>query len=168
MTLQQLNTLDKDAFVQTLGAIFEHSPWVAERAYAERPFASLQDLNQKMFGQVKRADVEQQKQLILSHPELAGREARAGELTSDSQNEQAGAGLDRCSAEELTRLQALNARYREKFGFPFIIAVKGLSRYDIMEAMERRLLHSKAREFDACLSEIGKIGFFRLQQLISE
>ncbi len=168
MNLQQINSRNKADFVHTLGAIFEHSPWVAERAFAARPFESVEDLHQKMLDEVKRANVEQQKQLIISHPELAGREARAGELTLDSQKEQAGAGLDRCSAEELAQLQTLNTRYHEKFGFPFIIAVKGLTRYDIMDAMAQRLLHSPAREFDTCLNEIGKIGYFRLQQMITD
>ncbi len=168
MTLQQLNALDKDAFLLALGAIYEHSPWVAERAYTARPFTSLQDLHQKMFNVVKRADVTQQAELIRRHPELAGREAHAGTLTHDSRHEQSDAGLDRCSTEELARLQSLNARYREKFGFPFIIAVKGLTRYDIMDAMQQRLAHTTACEFNRCLDEIGKIAFFRLQQLIHE
>jgi 2-oxo-4-hydroxy-4-carboxy-5-ureidoimidazoline decarboxylase len=167
MTLQQLNALDQTDFVQLLGAIFEHSPWIAERAFAARPFESIADLHQKMFDVVKRASTEQQKQLILNHPELAGRAARAGELTRDSRQEQAGAGLNRCSADELARLQLLNARYREKFGFPFIVAVKGLTRCDIMNAMERRLLHSQAREFATSLDEIGNIALVRLQQLIT-
>lgn len=168
MKLQQLNVLDKDEFVQTLGAVFEYSPWVAELVFPARPFTSIDDLHQKMRAEVKRASVEQQQQLILSHPELAGREAHDGELTDDSKNEQAGAGLDRCSADELARLLSLNAQYREQFGFPFIIAVKGLTRYDIMDAMERRLQHARDAEFATCLDEIGKIAYFRLRQLLTE
>ena len=168
MNLQQINTLDKQTFVQSLGSIFEHSPWVAERVYDQRPFATLEALHQQMLTVMQQADKDEQKRLILSHPELAGSAARSGQLTRDSRNEQAGAGLDHCSAEELARLQSLNARYRDKFGFPFIIAVKGLNRYDIMDAMEQRLAHDTQQEFVTCLDEIGKIAGFRLQQLIAD
>ncbi len=168
MTLQQLNALDKTRFVQTLGGIFEHSPWVAERVYAERPFSSPEDLQQKMFKLVLAADRATQTELILSHPELAGRAAQAGELTPDSAAEQAGAGLNHCSAEELQRLQSLNARYREKFGFPFIIAVKGLTREDILHAIEQRLENDPEQEFHSCLEQIGRIASLRLQALMSD
>lgn len=104
--------------------------------------------------------------LICAHPELAGREAAAGTLTSASTGEQRGAGLDQCSAAELQRLRSLDAAYRARFGFPFVIAVKGLSRYQIMDAIEARLEGDRATEFRACLAQIARIARFRLDALL--
>src|SRR5690625_2949194 len=116
--LAWLSSLGLSAFVQYLGDTFEHSPWVAERVWPRRPFSSLQALHQQMVDVVHHASKAEQRALIMAHPELAGKEARSGGLTHASAQEQRGAGLDQCSADELQRLRTLNARYREKFGFP--------------------------------------------------
>ena len=115
---------------------------------------------------VDAASRDEQLGLIQAHPELAGKEAAAGTLTQASTGEQRGAGLDQCSAAELARLRSLNARYRERFGFPFVVAVKGLSRYQIMDAVEARLTHDRATEFETCLAQIGRIARFRLDALL--
>ncbi|HEX2519354.1 MAG TPA: 2-oxo-4-hydroxy-4-carboxy-5-ureidoimidazoline decarboxylase, partial [Castellaniella sp.] len=109
-----------------------------------------------------RASRDEQLALITAHPELAGKEAAAGTLTSDSTREQRGAGLDQCSPDELKRLRSLNAAYRERFGFPFVIAVKDRSRYQIMEAIEERLHNDEDTELTTCLDQIGQIARFRL------
>lgn len=164
--LAALSDLSQDDFVARLGDIFEHSPWVAERAWSSRPFRSLDELHAAMVTTVDAASEVEQLALICAHPELAGKEAADGTLTRASTGEQKGAGLDQCSAEELARLRKLNVDYRERFGFPFVIAVKGLSRYQIMDTVEERLKNDKATEFRACLREIAKIGRFRLEALL--
>ena len=123
VTIEQINNKDLVGFVDLLGGIFEHSPWVAERVYGERPFASSDDLHRKMVTEVRQASVKQRRELLCQHPELAGKEADAGSLTDASKREQAGAGLNQCSADELTRIKHFNQSYGAKFGFPFIIAV---------------------------------------------
>jgi 2-oxo-4-hydroxy-4-carboxy-5-ureidoimidazoline decarboxylase len=162
MTLHALSSLSQAEFAHELGAIFEHSPWIPERAWAARPFADVDALHQAMLRVVREATPAEQLALITAHPELAGKEAAAGTLTNDSTSEQRGAGLDQCSPAELQHLRGLNAAYRERFGFPFVIAVKGRSRYQIMDAIEQRLHNDRDVEFDTCLDQIGQIARFRL------
>lgn len=166
--LRALSTCDRAAFAARLAGIFEHSPWIAERAWSARPFDDVAALHRAMLAVLDAADPEAQLGLIRAHPELAGKEAVAGTLTADSTSEQIGAGLDRCSADELARLRGLNARYRERFGFPFVLAVKGRSRYEIMDALEARLANDPDTEFRTCLSEIGKIARFRLNAMFAD
>ena len=165
--LAALSAMPRAEFVTRLGDIFEHSPWIAERAWAARPFASIETLHAAMVAAVDRAAAAEQLGLIRAHPELAGKEAAAGTLTAASTGEQRGAGLDQCSAEEIQRLCGLNAAYRERFGFPFVIAVKGLTRYQIMDAIEARLKNDRATEFRTCLEQIGRIARFRLDALMA-
>lgn len=167
MNLAALSALDREAFTRRLANIFEHSPWVAERAWTHRPFDSLEALHQCMVDIISTASEAEQRALIMAHPELGGTEAQAGVLTPSSAREQRGAGLDQCSPDELRRLQTLNARYRDTFGFPFIIAVKGRDRYQIMDAIEARLKHSADAEFQTCLNEIAQIARFRLHSALS-
>src|SRR5438132_900841 len=122
MRLTAINALDRDAFVALLGGIFERSPWVAAASWQARPFASVDALHAAMVAAVDRQGEARQLELLRAHPELAGKAAIRGELTDDSAQEQAGAGLDRCSPEEFARLQALNAAYNTKFGFPVAMA----------------------------------------------
>lgn len=167
LRLAELGQLDQAAFVALLGNIFEHSPWVAERAWARRPFDSVEDLHAAMVDAVAAGSNAEQLALICAHPELAGKEAEAGTLTAASTREQRGAGLDQCSAEELQRLRALNAAYRARFGFPFVIAVKGLTRHQILDTIATRLENDRDTEFHACLAQIGRIGRFRLDALFA-
>ena len=165
--LAALSRLPQVDFVARLDGIFEHSPWIAERAWSAGPFHSVDALHAAMTLVVDTASESEQLGLICAHPELAGKEAEAGTLTTASTGEQRGAGLDQCSREELQRLRELNRAYRERFGFPFVIAVKGLSRYQIMDAVEARLANDRATEFRTCLREIGKIARFRLDALFA-
>ncbi len=160
--------MDREAFVAQLGGIYEHSPWVAERAWKAQPFRSRDALHAAMEEVVAAATHEEQLALIRAHPKLAGRLAMAGQLTDASRSEQAGAGLDRCTPEEFARLHALNVAYRNKFGFPFIVAVRGLTRMHVVAQLEQRLAHSVEQEFSACVREIGRIAGFRLHDLIGE
>ncbi len=166
LTLEQLNALDRAAFVQVLGGIYEHSPWVAEAVWPQRPHASVAALHAAMQAAVAAAGSAAQLALIRAHPELAGRAAIRGELTAASSREQRGAGLDQCSAEEYARLTALNAAYRERFGFPFIVAVRGHTRQSIIDAMAQRLQHAPEAEIAEALRQVGRIAGLRLADLL--
>ena len=159
-----VNDLSQAAFVARLGGIYEHSPWVADRAFRARPFASVESLHAAMDAAMHSASREEKLALINAHPELLGR-LEAAELTESSRGEQAGAGLDRCTAEQKARMRALNRAYCEKFGFPFIVAVKGLDWGAIVERIEARLGNSPDEEFETALREIGRIARFRLEAL---
>jgi len=166
--IDEINQSDLTRFVKLLGAIFEHSPWVAELVYPERPFASRNELHQVMAAAVSRAPEVQRMALLCQHPELAGKEADAGTLTNDSKREQAGAGLNQCTLDELTTIKSLNEAYRVKFDFPFIIAVTGLDKFQIIAAMQKRLEHSAEQEFATAIGEVEKIARIRIDALIDE
>ena len=162
--LSSLNDLPRAEFVARLGGIYEHSPWVADRAYASRPFDSIDQLHAAMQAALMAASVEEKMALVRAHPELLGKLEDA-ELTESSRREQAGAGLDRCTLGEKTRMRELNDRYRERFGFPFIVAVKGLDWAAIIARMEARLEHPRDAEVATALAEIGRIARLRLEAL---
>jgi len=161
MTLDEVNALDREQFVETLGWIFEHSPWVAERAWSARPFSSIDALHRAMFNHVLQARREEQLTLLCAHPDLGTR----ANLSDASRGEQAGAGLDSLSQEEFERFNALNSKYRAKFGFPFLYAVKGSTKHDILRAMEQRLPASYEAEFAEALRQVYRIARFRLDVL---
>ena len=167
LTLAELNAMPAADFTARLGAIFEHSPWVAERAAARRPFDSVEQLHAAMADVVRSASEDERLRLIRAHPELAGKAAVRGELTDESTREQKGAGLDQCNAEEFERMQDLNRRYNEKFGFPFIIAVKGHDRHSILRAFAQRLENARDVEAGECIEQIIRIGGFRLGDAIT-
>ncbi len=160
---------DRAGFVARFGGVFEHSPWIAETAfdrYGFDPDETAADVHRHMVAVLDDAKETAHLALIRAHPDLAGKLARAGELTEASRREQAGAGLDACSDEEFTRLTALNDAYKERFGFPFILAVKGRTRHDIIAAFERRLHNDRAAEIATAIAEIKKIALFRLQDML--
>jgi 2-oxo-4-hydroxy-4-carboxy-5-ureidoimidazoline decarboxylase len=165
-SLDMLNAMSQEEFTAALGAIYEHSPWVAQRAAAKRPFKNLQQLQEAMANEVRNASEEERLRLIRAHPELAGKAAVRGELTEESTREQKGAGLDQCSPEEFAQLQELNRRYNEKFGFPFVIAVKGHNRQSIIKHFSDRLANERNAEAGECIEQIIKIGGFRLADAI--
>ncbi|MEE9315158.1 MAG: 2-oxo-4-hydroxy-4-carboxy-5-ureidoimidazoline decarboxylase [Rhizobiaceae bacterium] len=162
-----LNDLTADDFVETLKDIFEHSPWVAERVTDLRPFKSIRMLQQAMEQAVVAAGVREQLDLINAHPDLAGKAALAGDLTESSTNEQSGAGLDTLSEEEHSKFHGLNDGYKTRFGFPFILAVKGHDKHSIMEAFERRLENNQDEEHTEALKQIAEIARFRLEALLT-
>jgi 2-oxo-4-hydroxy-4-carboxy-5-ureidoimidazoline decarboxylase len=168
MTLWEINRISSGAFTTALGGIFEHSPWVAERASAARPFAGIAELHAAMMAAVRAAPEEMQLALLRAHPELAGKAAIRGELTPDSKLEQSRAGLNQCSPDELARLSALNAAYDAKFGFPFILAVKGYDRGGILREFARRIENDRDAEFEAALAQIARITRSRLDALLAE
>jgi len=167
ITLDQLNAATPAEALQMLDGTYEHSPWIAEAALAQRPFKSLAHLKQAMADTVRNADRAAQLALIRAHPELAGKLAQQGQLTAESTNEQATAGLKACSPEELAALQRLNAEYQAKFGWPFIVAVRGprgtgLSRIEIISTFARRLENHADFELAECLRNIHRIAEIRL------
>ncbi|MDC8757184.1 allantoate amidohydrolase [Janthinobacterium fluminis] len=170
-TLTELNGCDEAGFIERLGGIYEHSPWIPQRAYAARPFASATALKLALQAAVNAAAPERQLELIRAHPELAGKAAIAGALTRESSGEQAKSGLHLCSAEEFAALQRLNADYQAKFGFPFILAVKGpdgegLTRQHIIATFARRLQQQRGDEIAECLRQIKRIAELRLNDLL--
>ncbi len=167
ITLDQLNAASPADFVALLDGTYEHSPWIAERAAARRPFLSLAQLKHALASVVREATRDEQLGLIRAHPELAGKAAIAGELTAESTNEQSRAGLTACTPEEFARLQQLNADYKAKFGWPFILAVRGprgqgLSRGEIIATFARRLAGHPDFERAECLRHIHRIAEIRL------
>jgi 2-oxo-4-hydroxy-4-carboxy-5-ureidoimidazoline decarboxylase len=162
LTLDQINTLPRADFIAVFGDLFEHAPWVAERAFAARPFATVAALHEAMIQTVRAAPRAEQVAFLGGHPELGGKVARAGAMTDDSKAEQGGLGLDRLSDEEFARFERLNAAYRTKFGFPFIVCVRRHTRDSILTQFERRTAHDGERELAAALDEIGFITRLRL------
>lgn len=165
---QRPSEMSKAAFIARFGAVYEHSDWVAEQAW-QRGITSELDEIEKMASLlaeiVSNADEKTRLHLIKSHPDLAGKAAVAGHLTEASTAEQAGAGLDSCTAEEFAEFRAYNDRYKEKFGFPYVQAVKNSNRHEILAGFKRRLKNTAEQEFKTALAEIDKIAFFRLQNL---
>lgn len=162
------SSLDRDAFVAAFADIYEHSPWVAEQAYDQGVDESIDEievLHQRMSDILLKAPHETQLALINAHPDLAGKAAVRGELTASSTSEQAGAGIHECTTEEFARFTELNAAYKDKFGFIFIMAVKGSNRHQILAAFEERLHNTPEQEFTRAVNEINKIALFRLQTM---
>ena len=164
--LDDLNSMDRAAFVAALGAVFEESPWVAEAAWDKRPFADAAGLRAAMTDIVRTAGPERQRALILSHPDLADRASRPATLTAFSQTEQAKAGLNELTEDEVQEQRDLNRAYRERFGFPFIMAVRFSSKQEILSAMRERVANEPEVEFGRALEEIYKIAGFRLDDLV--
>lgn len=168
LTVEQAGRFSREEFVDAFGGVFEHSPWVAEGAWERRPFAGLDDLRRAFEQTVTEAPLGRRLALIRSHPELAGREAWAGDLTAESAFEQASAGLDRLSAREVARLRRLNAAYRERFGFPMVVAVREHTKASIFAQAEKRLANSRDQELKTALGEIFKIAGLRLRALVAD
>ncbi|WP_105373989.1 2-oxo-4-hydroxy-4-carboxy-5-ureidoimidazoline decarboxylase [Neorhizobium huautlense] len=158
-------------FIEKFGGVFEHSPFIAERAYdCGLVFIPLtaKGLHAALVSVFRKAGREERLGVLRAHPDLAGRLAIAGELTEDSKREQAGAGLDELSAEEHARFTELNTAYTEKFGFPFIIAVKGLGKQDILAAFEKRIHNSVEEEFETAAAQVERIALLRLLSMLPE
>ena len=170
-TIQSLNACNDADFVDALRGIYEHSPWIAARAAQARPFASLASLKLALQSTVDAASIDEQLALLRAHPELAGKAAIAGALTAESTDEQASSGLDRCTAHEYAQLHALNADYNGRFGFPFILAVKGptgrgLTRQAIIATFERRIGNTRGDELREALRQVHRIAEIRLNALL--
>ena len=163
MTLAELNSAEHDRFVAALGWIFEESRWVAERALAHRPFTSVAALHDAMVAEVTAADPAEQLALLRAHPDLGAR----ARMSDASTGEQAGAGLDSLTVSEFDRLQQLNTAYRARFGFPFLFAVRGSTKHDVLDALATRLSATPDAEFAEALRQVFRIAQFRLQDAVS-
>lgn len=167
MTVAGLNAASEDEFCAALDGIWEHSPWIVKSAAAARPFADLDALAAGMWAVVVSAGEESQLALLRAHPDLAGRLALAGELTLESTSEQASAGLDRLTKNELKAFIAWNERYRARFGFPFILCVRGHHKSSIRAAFRRRLGNPPSAEFATALAEVRRIAELRLRDRVT-
>ncbi len=168
ITLQEINTLDQPHFIQALGGLFEGPPWIVAEAWHKRPFASRAHLYQTLCTIMYEAPVAQQVELLQAHPDLVGRAALAGTLSPSSTAEQAAAGLDHLSPEEIATFTKLNAAYSERFGFPFVICARENKKESILAGFAIRLQHSREQEIAAALAEVVKIFQSRLQAVFKE
>ncbi|HEV7692753.1 MAG TPA: 2-oxo-4-hydroxy-4-carboxy-5-ureidoimidazoline decarboxylase [Hyphomonadaceae bacterium] len=166
--IEHIRALDKAGFVDLLGPLYEHSPWAAERAFAVGPFDDVEAVGASLRAAVDMASEAEKLQLIRAHPVLAGEKLRAKALTHSSMSEQASRGLDHLGEDELQRWAALNAAYREKFGFPFVICVRLHSKDEIVSAMERRLNRTEAEERTEAVRQIHDIARLRLEDLAAK
>jgi 2-oxo-4-hydroxy-4-carboxy-5-ureidoimidazoline decarboxylase len=166
IALERLNGTDAAGFVAAVGHVFEHSPWIAERAAARRPFASIAEMHGAMCGVVRAATEDEKLALIRAHPDLVGRMAQP--LTRESQSEQAHAGLNALSPAERDAFNRYNASYRDRFGFPFVMCARENRKEAILAAFPRRLEHPREQEIAAAIEEICKIAHLRLRDAVSE
>ena len=162
LSISTVNTMSQAEFVKTFGPTFEHSPWVAEGAWPTRPFGSVEELHAAMMKVVRSQPREHQVAFLCAHPELAGKEAKAGTMTDDSVVEQASAGLNALTRAEMDEMARLNAEYRKKHGFPFCIAVRRNTKDQIFDAMRRRVVNDSETELAENLNQIGYITRLRL------
>ncbi|MDB4673431.1 2-oxo-4-hydroxy-4-carboxy-5-ureidoimidazoline decarboxylase [Verrucomicrobiales bacterium] len=166
-SLTSLNETSEAEFLETLGGVYESSPWVARAAFLKRPFAEITDLAAALQHAVDSAPEEKQRDLILAHPDLGGKLGQRKSLTPESAREQSSLGLDRLEDKEYERFTELNTRYRRRFGFPFIICVALVGKAEILEAFEKRLENSEEQEFREALKQIHLIAGNRLQSLVT-
>ncbi len=166
VTLQTINQFDQQHFVEALSSLFEGPPWMVEQAWQARPFQGQTQLHQALCEVMYKAPVAQQVALIQAHPDLVGRAALAGTLTPASSSEQAAAGLDRLSAEEISTFTQYNQRYQECFGFPFVICARENKKESILAGFATRMDNTREQEIETALGEIAKICWFRLQDLL--
>ncbi len=166
-TLAEINSLSRQDFVRIIGPVFEHSAWIAETTWPQRPFTSVDHLHRALCETVNSAGEERQLALIRAHPDLVDAAAVAGTLTAASTKEQASAGLDQLTPEEIARFQKFNDAYRSRFGFPFVICARLNKKETIVNGFRVRLEHSRAEEIKTSLEEIGKIAWLRLKDLVS-
>ena len=168
LTLHEVNACDQEQFVASLGFLFEGSPWIAAAAWDSRPFSGLDDLHRKLCDAMYSAPPAQKAALIRAHPDLVGRAALAGTLTPESTREQASAGLDRLSPDEIATFTRLNQAYRERFDFPFVICARENKKDSILAGFDARLHNSREQEIATALGEIAKIALLRLRDTVAE
>ena len=168
IAIATLNAMEQPEFIRFVGPVFEHSPWIAEAAWSASPFTGTEQLHSALCKIVAAAGEEKQLALIRAHPDLVGRAALTGTLTSESTGEQASAGLNQLTPEEISLFQKQNAAYQNQFGFPFVICARLNKKEAILAGFERRLKNIRAQEIKTALEEIYKIAKLRLQDLIAE
>ena len=163
-TIDKINKLSRSEFVEIFANIFEKTKWIAEKLYNQKPFDDFKDLCSKMLGIFETAGKETQLKILGAHPDLADK-VTVNLLTSNSRSEQSNAGLDQCSEEEFNEFKNLNKSYRQKYGFPFVIAVKGKNKIEILSKFRKRILNSVDEEFSEAIIQIGKIANLRLNEI---
>jgi OHCU decarboxylase len=166
LAMRGIDELDREAFVERFGRLFEHSPWVAEEAWADRPFADAEALFEALQAAMYAAPRERRLALIRAHPDLAGKAAIDGSITARSKREQASAGLDRLTPDEYAGFKHVNAAYRKRFGFPFVVCVRGHTKASILRVAAERLEHTPEEEVRVALAEIAKIARLRLEAVL--
>jgi OHCU decarboxylase len=164
--MKGVNELDRAAFVERFGPLFEHSPWVAEDAWSDRPFADVDELFEALRAAMYSAPRERQLALIRAHPDLAGKAAIEGSLTHSSTREQASAGLDRLTPDEFEAFTRTNTAYRERFGFPFVVCAREHTKESILRVASERLGNTEDEEIRVALEEIAKIARLRLEDAL--
>jgi len=165
--IDAINLMSAADFVAAFGDVAEHSPWVAERAAKARPYADRRAMIEAFLDAIFDAEAPEKLALLRAHPDLAGKAAMAGDVAAESKREQAGAGLNTLSPEEFARFTRLNTAYRDKFGFPFILAVRGATKHQIIASFEERITREEEAEFAAALVQVGRIIAFRLEDRVA-
>ena len=160
----EIDKLTETEFTEVFGNIFENASWIAARLYKQKPFNNFNNLCEKMISIFENSDNESKLKVLNSHPDLANK-TKIGSLTPDSNKEQSNAGLDQCSEKEFNDFKNLNLEYKNKFGFPFIIAVKGKSKSEILESFKKRIMLDKENEFFEAIEQVKKISLLRLEEL---
>ena len=163
-TIDKINKLSRSEFVEIFANIFEKTKWIAEKLYNQKPFDDFKDLCSKMLGIFETAGKETQLKILGAHPNLADK-VTVNLLTPNSQSEQSNAGLDQCSEEEFNEFKNLNKSYKQKYGFPFVIAVKGKNKIKILSEFRKRILNSVDEEFNEAIIQVGKIANLRLNEI---
>ena len=162
--LNKIDKLSKTEFTEVFGNIFENASWIAEKLYLQKPFKNFQNLSNEMISIFENANNQNKLKILNSHPDLADK-AKIGSLTLDSNNEQNDAGLNQCTEKEFNEFKSLNLHYKNKFGFPFIIAVKGRNKSQILTNFKERVLSNKDVEFEKANEQVAKIASLRLEEL---
>ena len=162
--LNKIDKLSKTEFTEVFGNIFENASWIAEKLYLQKPFKNFQNLSNEMISIFENANNQNKLKILNSHPDLADK-IKIGSLTPDSNKEQNNAGLNQCNDEEFSDFKNLNLIYKKKFGFPFIIAVKGKNKIEILVNFKKRVLSNKKVEFDEAIKQVKRIADFRLEEL---
>jgi len=162
--LNKIEKLSETEFTEVFGNIFENASWVAEKLYIQKPFKNFKDLSNKMISIFENANNQKKLKILNSHPDLADK-TKIGTLTQDSNKEQSNAGLDKCTEEEFNEFKNLNSEYKNKFGFPFILAVKEKKKSEILINFKKRVLCNKQMEFDEAIKQVKQIASLRLEEL---
>ena len=163
-TIDKINKSSQINFLEIFDNIFEKTRWIAEKLYSQKPFDSFEDLCTKMLGIFKTASKKAQLKILKAHPDLADK-AKVNSLTANSQKEQGSAGLDQCSTEEFNEFKNLNNMYKQKYNFPFIIAVRGKNKMEILDEFKKRILNSADDEFKEAISQVCKVAKLRLNEI---
>ena len=160
----KIDKLSKSEFTEVFGNIFENAAWIAEKLYEQKPFKNFQELSEKIMSIFENCDQQNKFKILNSHPDLADK-TKISSLTPDSNKEQVNAKLDQCTKDEYNEFKNLNLKYKNKFGFPFIIAVKEKNKLEILESFKKRIILSKETEFNEAIKQVKKIASFRLDEL---